>query len=181
MNNLWPIKIPNAPMLYTLAHNRHYIHTLLWHQLHPGIWSYVSTARPPWRPQAGTGNSQAAKWGILTYKTNTAYRSSCLLMIASLLNQQNGHRPVTNQAPTVQISETQYTTQEKLTPKSCDFNPILSKLSTKCLDSILTFPSQIYSILLLHLTTKLQISSCHTNSQKEVSWSQWFEQPSICL
>ena len=53
-------------------------------------------------------------------------------------------------------------------PKSCELDPIPSKLLIECLDCILTdlFNS---SLAIWNLPTMLQISSCHTYSKKEVS------------
>ena len=65
-------------------------------------------------------------------------------------------------------------------PKSCELDPIPSKLLIECLDSILPSLTDLFNSSLASGIFP-QISSCHTNSQKEVSWSQWFEQLSACL
>ena len=53
----------------------------------------------------------------------------------------------------------------------CDFDPIPSKLLIECLDSILPSLTNLFKLFscIWHLPTMLQISSCHTYSQKEVS------------
>ena len=56
-------------------------------------------------------------------------------------------------------------------PKSCELDPIPSKLLIECLDSILPSLTVLFNSSLASgiSPTMLQISSCHTYSQKEVS------------
>ena len=55
-------------------------------------------------------------------------------------------------------------------PKSCELDPIPSKLLIECLDSILPSLTDLFNFSCIwNLPTMLQISSCHTYSQKEVS------------
>ena len=52
-------------------------------------------------------------------------------------------------------------------PKSCELDPIPSKLLIECLDSILPSFTDLCNSCFWNLPTMLQISSCHTNSQKK--------------